>query len=205
MAPMALMLVQQSPRENYKVMYAVQLEAGTVLPELAAANVGTQRLKPDVKLFSLAPADLATAFGDVITKGQSSEYIKLFDLEGNSLISSIGYDAKQERIAAIPSIASMTLSNAPGDADVIPMVTNDSGAIVATYLTETEQVTPSEAGALINAEGAVKSLSGVSSSTKGTIASYGDQLLFYVPPAGSKQKIVLIGWASALISAKEVS
>jgi hypothetical protein len=99
----------------------------------------------------------------------------------------------------------MELANALSDAEVIPMVTNDSGAIVATYLTETEKVTPVEAGALINAEGAVKSLAGVSSTTKGTMATYGNQLLFYVPPVGSDQKIVLIGWASALIAARELS
>jgi hypothetical protein len=57
---------------------------------------------------------------------------------------------------------------------------------------------------VINAEGAVKSLSGVSSTTKGTIATYGDQLLFYVPAGSSDQKIKLIGWASALIAAKEL-
>lgn len=204
-APMALMIVQENPRENFKVAYAVQLEAGTVLPELAAANVGTQRLQPDVKLFAMEPDKLASAFGDVLMKGESSEFSKFFDLEGNSLIASIGYQAKLDRIASIPEIASMVLGNADGDAEVIPMVTNDSGAIVATYLKETEEVTPVEAGALINAEGAVKSLSGVSSTTKGTMATYGDQLLFYVPPAGSKQKIVLIGWASALIAAKELS
>ncbi len=204
-APMALMLVQETPRDNFKVVYAVQLEAGIVLPELAAANVGTQRLQPDAKLFIMPPENLASAFGDLLVNGDASEYSKFFDLEGSSLIASIGYDAKQARIASIPDIASMALGNVAGDADVIPLVTNDSGAIVATYLKETEQVTPSEAGALINAEGAVKSLSGVSSTTLGTIATYGDQLLFYVPPMGSKQKIVLIGWASSLISAKELS
>ncbi|MEO6942041.1 MAG: hypothetical protein ABI124_03365, partial [Terrimesophilobacter sp.] len=77
--------------------------------------------------------------------------------------------------------------------------------IVATYLNETETVQPTEPGALINAEGAVKSLSHVSSTTKGTLATYGDQLLFYVPPAASGQKIVLIGWASGLIAAKELT
>jgi hypothetical protein len=204
-APTALMLVQASPRENFKVVYAVQLEAGTMLPELAAANVGTQRLQPDVKLFALPPSELAAAFGDVLLNGESSSFYKFFDLEGNSLIESIGYDAKQKRISSIPAIAKMELANALSDAEVIPMVTNDSGAIVATYLTETEKVTPVEAGALINAEGAVKSLAGVSSTTKGTMATYGNQLLFYVPPVGSDQKIVLIGWASALIAARELS
>ncbi len=204
-APMALMLVQETPRENFKVVYAVQLEAGTVLPELAAANVGTQRLQADAKLFVMPPEKLAAAFGDLLLKGDASQYSKLFDVADNSLIASIGFDAKQKRISSIPSIASMALGNIDGGAEVIPLVTNDSGAIVATYLKETEQVTPVEAGALVNAEGAVKSLSGVSSTTLGTIATYGDQLLFYVPPTGSKQKIVLIGWASALIAAKELS
>lgn len=203
-APTALLLVQSTPRENYKVVYAVQLEAGTTLPELPAANVGTQRLQPDVKLFALPPSELSAAFGDVLLKGESSEFFKYFDLEDNSLIKSIGYDAKQKRKGSIPEIAKMELANIPNDAPVIPMVTNDAGAIVATYLKETETVTPVEAGALINAEGAVKSLSGVSSTTKGTVATYGDQLLFYMPPADSDQKIVLIGWASALIAAKEL-
>lgn len=204
-SPTALMLVQQSPRENYKVVYAVQLEAGPILPKLAAATVGTQRLQPDVKLFALPPSELAAAFADVMLKGETSDYSKFFDFSESTLVKSIGYDAKQARLAAIPAIAHMELATVYVDADVIPMVTNDSGAIVATYVNETETVTPVEAGALINAEGAVKTLSGVSSTTKGTIATYGDQLLFYVPPAGSKQKIVLIGWASALIAAKEIS
>ena len=137
-------------------------------------------------------------------KGKDSEYAKFFDFDNSTLVKAIGFDAKLARKAAIPAIAHMELANIFVDADVIPMVTNDSGAIVATYFNETETVTPVEAGALINAEGAVKTLSGVSSTTKGTIATYGDQLLFYVPPAGSKQKIVLIGWASALIAAKEL-
>lgn len=204
-APVALMLVQETPRENYKVVYAVQLEAGTILPELPAANVGTQRLQADAKLFVMPPENLATAFGDLLLKGEASEFSKLFDVEGSALIEAIGFEAKQSRISSIPSIASMTLGNSDGGAEVIPLVTNDSGAIVATYLKETEQVVPVEAGALVNAEGAVKSLSGVSSTTIGTMATYGDQLLFYVPPTGSKQKITLIGWASALIAAKELS
>jgi hypothetical protein len=202
-APTALMLVQQSPRENYKVVYAVQLEADAVLPEMAAAEVGTLRLQPDVKIFALQPDELALAYGDVLLNGESSPYFKSFDTSGDSLVASIGYDAKVKRKKSIPKIASMKFGNLVGVGDVIPMVTNDSGAIVAVYLNETEEVRPVEPGAIINAEGAVKSLSRVSSTTKGTIATYGDQLLFYVPPATSGQKIVLLGWASALIAAKE--
>ncbi len=203
-APTALVLVQQTPRENYKVVYAVQLEADTVLPAMAAADIGTQRLQPDVKIFAMQPDELALNYGDVLLNGDSSSFVKYFDIENDSLVASIGFEAKQDRLNSIPPIAKMVFGMADGLGDVIPLVTNDSGAIVAVYLNETETVTPTEPGAVINAEGAVKSLSRVSSTTKGTIATYGDQLLFYVPPGSSSQKIMLIGWASALIGAKEL-
>ena len=200
--PTALMLIQQTPRENYKVVYAVALLAA--LPPVAAAEVGTQRLKPDLKLFALPPDELALDYGDILLNGPKSAFLKNFDMENDSLIASIGFDAKATRKASLPSIASMEFGNHVGEGEIIAMASNDNGAIVAVYLNETETVKPVEPGAIINAEGAVKSLSGVSSTTKGTIATYGDQLLFYVPPSTSDKKIVLIGWASALIAAVEL-
>lgn len=202
-APTALMLVQESPRENYKVVYAVGLEASAAMPKMAAAEVGTQRLQPDVKILALPPDQLAQTYGDVLLKGPESEFADKFDLENDSLQKSIGFEAKAVRKKSLPKIASMVFSNAVGDGETIPMASIDNGAIVAVYLTELETVKPVEPGAVINAEGAVKSLSGVSSTTKGTVATYGDQLLFYVPSVtSSNQKIVLIGWASALVAAK---
>jgi hypothetical protein len=41
-------------------------------------------------------------------------------------------------------------------------------------------------------------------SSKGLVATYGDQLLFYVPSATDKsKKIVLLGFSQGLIAAKE--
>jgi hypothetical protein len=202
--PTALMLIQESPRENYKVVYAVALEASAPTLRTAAAEVGTQRLNPDVKVLALPPNALAAAYGDILLKGPESEFYDRFDLENDSLEKSIGFDAKAKRKKSLPKIASMAFASSVGDAEVIAMASNDSGAIVAAYLTETETVKPVEPGAVVNAEGAVKSLSKVSSTTKGTVATYGDQLLFYVPPLTSDAKIVLIGWSSALIAAKEL-
>ena len=203
-APTALMLVQASARENYKVVYAVALDANAPTLKTAAAEVGTQRLQPDVKILSLLPKDVAADYGDILLNGAASKFYDRFDIVNDSLEKSIGAEAKAARKASLPSIASIEFANAPGDAEVIAMASNDSGAIVAVYLTETETVKPAEAGAVINAEGAVKSLSNVNSTTKGTIATYGDQLLFYIPPLTSDGKVVLLGWASALITAKEL-
>ncbi|MDR6172000.1 hypothetical protein [Curtobacterium sp. SORGH_AS_0776] len=71
-------------------------------------------------------------------------------------------------------------------------------------LNEVEKVTPTAAGAEVNTEGAVKALSGVDSSTKGISATYGVQLLFYVPPVGTDDKVVLLGFTQGLTAASEV-
>jgi hypothetical protein len=97
----------------------------------------------------------------------------------------------------------MTFSNAAGSGQTIVFGTNDSGAIVAVDLNETETVTPTEAGASINPEGATKTLSAITATAKGIVSVHGDQLLFYVPKLGSTQKVVLLGYAEGLISAKE--
>ncbi len=202
--PVALMLVQDTPRDNYKVDYAVALEAKAKLPDVAPANIGAPRLLPDNTLPLLAPSKIALAYGDIIEKGTSSVYAKDFDLKKDNLIGLIGSEQRKALAAGLPATASMAFANSNGAGSVIALATNDSGAIVAVELNETVKVTPTEAGASVNPEGAVKSLSGITGTPKGTIAVYGDQLLFYVPKAGTKNKITMLGFATGLISAKEI-
>jgi hypothetical protein len=203
--PVALMLVQATPRSYFKVDYATEFEAGAKLPGgVAPANIGAPRLPENVPLFTLAPAKLALAYGDIIEKGPTSEFAKYFDLKNDALLTQIGFDKRKELQAKVPATAALTFANSNGPGDNIALGSNNAGAIVTVYLNETFTVKPVEAGASVNPEGAVKSLSGITGTTKGTVAVYGDQLLFYLPPATSKNKIVLLGFATGLISAKEL-
>ena len=207
--PVALMLEQKSPREEFKVAYSTALEASAVLPNLAPADVGAPQLDPDVKLFALEPSKLALAYGDILEKGPASESAALFDLSKDALVGLIGIDARKALRAALPAAAAMEFVNSDGPYPSIVLGSIDAGAIVAVYLNETVTVKPTEAGAAVNTEGAVKSLSGITGSTKGTVAVYGDQLLFYLPKAPvpgetQSQKITLLGFATGLISAKEL-
>ncbi len=111
---------------------------------------------------------------------------------------------KNEIIASLPSTAAVTFGHAIGEADPIVLATNDAGALIAVHLYETTSVRPTEAGAAVNPTGSVKALSGVAVSTKGVVATYGDQLLFYVPPAGGDGKIVLLGYSQGLVKASEI-
>ena len=152
----------------------------------------------------MAPEKIAAAYGDILMKGAESEFWRSFDMDSDPLFPSIGPEAKASVANALPSVASISFSNEPADADPIAMATTDAGALVAVYLRETEVVKPTEQGARINTKGMVKALSGVSSTHTGIQSTYGDQLLFYVPPASSDGKIVLVGFATHLLSAKEL-
>ncbi|QNE47357.1 hypothetical protein F1C58_10910 [Glaciihabitans sp. INWT7] len=202
--PVGLMLEQKTARSDYKVEYATALEAGVVLPKLAAKEIGAPRLDPDVKLLELAPSKIALAYGDILEKGPTSESAKYFDTSNDKLIGLIGLEYRKSLQAALPATAKMEFANSVGPYDSISLGSNDSGAIVAVNLNETVTVTPVEAGAAVNPEGQVKSLSGVTGSTKGTVAVYSDQLLFYVPSSTSTEKISLLGFATGLTSAKEL-
>jgi hypothetical protein len=203
-APQAITLVQETPRSNYLVTYAVSLEPKAKVPDLAPAAIGAAVVPPDSKLLLLPPQQVAAAYGDILMKGPKSTYFNVFEAQGDTLRPAVGLDYKTKKKAAIPKTASLTFTNKVGAGDPIAMATNDSGAIVWTSLDETETLKVVEAGAEVNAGASAAALSGVASSKKGIASTYGYQLAFYVPPAGSDQKITLLGFAQGLVSAKEV-
>ncbi|MBC7724368.1 MAG: hypothetical protein H7146_06405 [Burkholderiaceae bacterium] len=201
-APIALTLLQQTPREQYKVYYATTITAAP--PELAPATVGAPRLDPDTKLLAMAPSQLAAAYVDVLNVGEASASYPLFDIPSDGLIPQSGVAARETRTAALDAKAAIAFSITAGDAQTIALLSNAAGGLVSVYLNETETVTPVETGATINPEGATKTLSGITGTTKGVTATYGDQLLFYIPPIGSQDKIVLLGYTQGLLTAKEI-
>lgn len=204
-SPVALMLQQETPRDNYKVMYAMGLEAKVVLPNVASVTIGAPQFLPDYKALLLPPSKVAAAYGDILLKGPTSEFAKYFDTRNDRFVKDQGFEAKQARKAAMPDKSAIEFSTEAGVGQSIALGTNNSGAIMAVSINQIETVTPTEAGASLNSTGLVKTLSGVNTTLKGLVATYGDQLLFYVPKAGSNQKIVLLGDMDGIISAKEKS
>jgi hypothetical protein len=206
-APSAMMLVQQSPRDNYKVHYLVTLEPGMTVPPVAPAQIGSVGLQADNALGLLRPDQLAAAYGEILTLGEEAPEFDNFDATTDTLRVEIGFEAKAKTKKALPKTAKIVFTNKASAEPPISFPTNDNGQIVAVSLDDTETVTPVEAGAAINTKGTVKALSGLARSTKGIIATYGVQLLFYVPGVGGSDgasKIELLGFTSALIAAKEV-
>lgn len=202
--PLALFLEQEDPRSNYKVAYAMTLEPSAVLPKVAPAAIGASQLADDSGVLKLTPDEVALGYADILEKDVDSDAYLDFEADGDSLRENVGVTYKATVKSGLPSTATVTFGHALGGADAISLATNDAGALVAVNVNETTAVTPVEAGAAVNPTGQVKALSGLAISTKGVIATYGDQLLFYVPPAGSDAKIILLGYTQGLIKAGEV-
>jgi hypothetical protein len=202
-APVALFLEQADPRANYKVSYAITLEPSEGIPDVAPANIGAPPLAVDSQLLRVAPEDVTLAYSDILQTGLESDSYLDFEEDGDTLRQAVT-EYQNSIKGSLPATATAAFGYAVGPATPIALATNDAGALVAVNLYETTTVTPVEEGAAVNPSGQVKALSGLAISTKGVIATYSDQLLFYVPPAGGDAKIVLLGYSQGLVKAGEV-
>jgi len=202
---MALVLKQESPRENYLVEYAVQLEASAKVPGVAPATIGAPLIAPDNKFMSMAPNEVGPAYADILLHGEASPSFPLFEAEGDTARTQLGVDYKAKQLLELEDTGTMEFTNAVGSGEVIALATNDSGSIVAVSVNEITTVTAVNGKATITPkEGPSKALSGIEKTSKGIQSTYGEQLLFHVPAANSTDKIVLLGFAQGLINSVEL-
>lgn len=196
-----VVMIQNSPRENYHVEYAVSLEPNATVPKIAPATVGSIGIPADSKLLLMAPNKVGAAYGDILANGSASQYYNTFDLSADTLATQIGKEYKDKKVAAIAEKATLEFYQSPGAGVPLSLATLDSGAIVSVGLDETERVKP-KAGSSVTPEGQAKLLSGLGATSAGFEDTYNLQLVFYVPPIGSKDKIRLLGFTQGLISVK---
>ncbi|MGR0219377.1 hypothetical protein [Agromyces sp. ZXT2-6] len=205
-APTALVLQQETPRDNYKILYATALVPDADVPEVAPASIGAPPINPEFKGLVMPTGQVAPAYADLLLKGDESEFAEFFDPEGDVIRQQLGVEGQQAIADALPETADIAFSNAVGDSPTVALATNDSGALVAVSLTQTEKVTPNDGGTIGFESGAPgAALSGFDEkSAKGVQREIGIQLMFYVPAIGSDEQIRLLGWSESLIGASEV-
>ncbi|WP_411699434.1 hypothetical protein [Conyzicola sp.] len=202
--PVAVMLIQDDPRSNYKAQYVIRLEPGAVIEGVAPASVGAGRLQLDSKFLVVEPQVVGADYGDILMVDSDSTSYDLFEAEGDSLRTDVGEGFKEGRKAAFPATSTLTFERAESKGPVVALSTNDSSALVTVDVNEDEIVKVVEAGAVANAPAAVKALTGKTTSAKGFRATYGYQLLFLVPSVETGGKIVLLGYTQGLVAASEL-
>jgi hypothetical protein len=203
-APVAVVLVQDDPRAQYKANYVIRLAPGVVVPEVAPANVGAVRLPPESKFLTVAPETIGAGYGDILLKDTGSASYDQFEAEGDQLRADFGLAYKNSVIAAFPTTSSLTYEAATATAPPIPLATNDSGAIVAVDVHESQTAKPVAAGATANAVGKIAALAGKTTSGTGFTATRGFQILFFVPSVQIGGKITVLGYSQGIIAASEL-
>ena len=210
-APVAMVLQQDGPRDNYKAVYLVALQAD--IPEVPAAEVGTALLSPTSPLVARPPESITPAYVDVLVNDSASADYAEFDLADDKLVQGFGLAAQQAQQSnqvgpdgqPVDPPNQFAFTTTPGDGPLIALATTDGGAIVTGSVVQTADVTPGEAGAKVIAQGDVHLLSGVERSERGYTTTYAGQMLFYIPPLDSTEPIRVLGYAAGIVSSRERS
>ena len=200
--PVAVMLIQDDPRSNYKAQYVIRLEPGAEISGVAPATIGAGRLQLDSKFLAVEPQSIGAAYSDILMNDTASASNDLFEAAGDTLRVDLGKPYKDGR--TVPTTASLTFAPSEATGPVVALSTNDSSALVTVNINEDEMVKVVEAGAVAKPTPDVKALTGKAESTKGFNATYGFQLLFLVPSVDTGGKIVLLGYSQGLVSASEL-
>ncbi|WP_043672530.1 hypothetical protein [Clavibacter michiganensis] len=200
---LSLTLVQTSPRENYHVLYAMPISTTAALPDVAPAAIGAARLAPDVKLLAVQPDQLSAAYADLLNKGDQSEFADLFDATDDGVRAQ---DAKRKTDfpASIGETGSVEFSATADSATPVAMSTVESGALVSVTVQLGIVAKPTAEGAKVNANPEVQAITGLTDSAKGFDTVRTAQMLMYVPPVNSGEKIRLYASSTHITSAKEL-
>jgi hypothetical protein len=200
--PVAVMLIQDDPRANYKAQYIIRLEPGAEITGVAPAAIGAGRLQLDSKFLAVEPQAIGAAYSDILINDTASASNDLFQAEGDTLRTDLGKAYKDGR--TVPTTASLTFAPSEATGPVVALSTNDSSGLVTVNINEDEMVKVVEAGAVAKSTADVKALTGKAESNKGFKATFGYQLLFLVPSVDTGGKIVLLGYSQGLVSASEL-
>jgi hypothetical protein len=200
--PQTLVIQQLSPREPYKLLYNAALLPGSQFPDVSAASDGAIPVEPGSLFLKLSPLEIATAYGDLIDNGSTSEYFSLFDTSADEFYEQISTTQKNQTESL--EDASTLFSHRLGDENVIALSTSDSGAIVALMMVDIWEIKPTNRNSAVTVSGDEQLLLGFEGSSRGIRTEYGNILLFYVPLASSDQKILLLGATQSLLSISEL-
>lgn len=192
-----LVLLQESPRDNYKLWYNINLLPSPEFPEVAASDVGAAPITLDNAFLKIPTDQLVTALGDVIDNGNDSSYVSLIDPNNRFVLAS---NQAQQSLRESLETAEISFSHELGDPVQLALGTINAGALVATFMTDSTVIRPTETGEAIAVEGAEGALLGAEGSPTGIETSYGSMLLFYVPNAQSESRVRLLGATQVLLS-----
>ena len=194
-------LQQPTPRDKYTLFFYSNLLPGSDFPEVASELVGANQLRPDNKFLKVSPDVLAVAVGDLLNLGSESSWSLVLD-PNNDYIKDVS--SVQQGLVDTLTNANLSFDHQLSDQEPVLLSTVDGGALVAIYMIDTYRIIPKSRGDAVAISGDEAILLGSGGSASGIETRYGAMLLFYVPAAGSDQRITLLGATQQLLTAAAV-
>ncbi|HKS03642.1 MAG TPA: hypothetical protein VJS86_18355 [Arthrobacter sp.] len=196
--PQLLTLVQESPRENYKLVGTSPLQPGTTFP--AIVRGGTESLAAGDKSGLLYSGQEALAgLADRLTKSNSTFKSKLVEGESSPYIAdTLSYQSDIVKDGVDGKFA-FTHKVVP-DSTVV-FRTEDGGALVLGRLTFNFDGTPKAEGDKLSIGNDAAVLAGGKETTTGMVLKFAESVAVYVPPADSKDPMKLVAATRGLVGA----
>jgi hypothetical protein len=196
--PQAMVLVQEKPRENYKLRSVVAMLPGTTFPQASDQAEEVKTLEPgDSGSLVASPQSALEGLADVLTK-KDSKFAP--QLAKNTFVEQI--TAFQKEQLKGNKNADIKFSHKVVGENTRALRTADGGALVFGYLSNTMTSTPTEEGGTVKLDEDYAALAGGNSSSKGVTITFGESVMLYIPPEGSDEKVQVIGAAQDLVDAK---
>lgn len=197
--PQLLTLVQNSPRENYKLVGTTPLQPGTTFPSIE--RNGTETLAKDDKSGLLYSGEEALAgLADRLTKANSTFKDKLVEGESSPYIAdTLSYQSDVVKEGVNGKFA-FSHKVVPGSTVVFR--TADGGALVLGRLTFNFDGTPKSEGDKLSIGSDAAVLAGGKETTSGMVLNFAESMAVYVPPTGSKDPMKLVAATRGLVGAK---
>jgi hypothetical protein len=196
--PQLLTLVQQSPRENYKLMETTPLQPGTTFPTIS--RTGTDTLAAGDKTGLLYSGEEAlsgladrlttpdSAFKDKLVEGESSPYIA----------DTLSYQAE---VVKAGENGNFSFTHKVAPESTVVFRTEDGGALVLGRINFSFEGTPKAAGDKLTIGDDAAALAGGKETTTGMVLSFAESMAVYVPPAGSTDPMKLVAATRGLVGA----
>ncbi|MFF1880933.1 hypothetical protein ACFVVC_05690 [Pseudarthrobacter sp. NPDC058196] len=196
--PQILTLVQQSPRENYKLMETTPLQPGTTFPTIGRG--GTQTLAASDKSGLLYSGEEAmSGLADRLTSADSPFKDKL--VEGSSspyIADTLSYQAE---VVKAGENGNFSFTHKVMPESTVVFRTSDGGALVLGRINFGFEGTPKAAGDKLSIGDDAAALAGGKETSTGMVLSFAESMAVYVPPAGSTDPMKLVAATRGLVGA----
>ncbi|MBE1875931.1 hypothetical protein [Myceligenerans pegani] len=204
-APVLYAFEQRSARSDYKLWAWARLLPGVTLPQFASTDTGTEEVAADDgESLTMSPARAVAAYADVLSEEDDSKFAKRIEDDDFRDLMRKQESAQKKADGWKKSEGKYSFSaTADEDEGVQAMRTVDGGAIVLGAINSSQVIQLQDKAEAPPSDGFVtqKALFGDQDVTNVLRTKYLDVVALYVPPAGSDDKLRLVGFEHIAVSA----